>query len=184
MTSRAVRSDSVLSQASDHLAYEVWMLDSLARELSAWQYNRGPLQYAVLEAFTLHARALLDFFYLPEPPRHPRADDVIAEDYLRDVLERWHATRPKRSDLLNKVNDRVGKEIAHLTYGRLSVLPIDKGWPAIKIRDELIEILTAFLNLAPPSRIGEKLRAFSPPRSPIQHPFPAVVIQNWTTSLP
>ncbi len=164
MRKRAVHSDSMLSQVSDHLAYEIWMLDSLARELSSRRLEDGPLQYAVLEAFTLHARALLDFFYLPEAKRILRDDDVIAEDYLYDAPKAWRAVRPERSDLLDNVNDRVGKEIAHLTYGRLDVLPIDKGWPALSIRDELLGLVSVFLELARPSRIGTKLRTFVPPR--------------------
>ena len=61
------------------LAYEVWMLEAVARRLAALPADESlpdedrPLKNALLESFALHFRNLAEFFW---PSKHPRPTDV------------------------------------------------------------------------------------------------------------
>ena len=85
---RSKRSDDELREASDHLFYELWMLGRTARLLAMGVFGDGPVKNAVLESFTIHARALLQFFF----PSNPRSDDVIAADFLSNAVV-WEDAR-------------------------------------------------------------------------------------------
>src|SRR5688572_13729148 len=78
------------------------------------------LKNALLESFTIHIRALLAFLYDDQPHRN----DVIADDFVSD----WSSQRPPMPKALEKAHRRVGKEIAHLTYDRLSLTQEAKRW--------------------------------------------------------
>src|SRR5688572_21299671 len=113
---RVPRKPAELREASEHLFYELWMLDSLARLLGLGAFGHGPVSNALLESFSIHARALLQFFF----PMSPKSDDVLAEDYFGGTAA-WEAVRGAEPAALNQVNRRVGKEVAHLTYARLGL---------------------------------------------------------------
>jgi hypothetical protein len=68
---------------------------------------------ALLESFTVHARCLIDFFW-----KTPKGDDASAAHFCPDGS--WERARGTIPDEVSKVNPRVGKEIAHLTYARLA----------------------------------------------------------------
>ena len=68
---------------------------------------------ALTESFVVRARILLDFLY---PSENSRPDDVVADDFVQDG-PCWLTNRPTKSDVLERVHNRAGKEIAHLTYG-------------------------------------------------------------------
>ena len=111
---RSKRTKEELKEASNHLYYEIWMLNSLANGLASGIGGQGPLQNALLESFAIHVRALIDFLYSEKA----KNDAVIAEDYFNSP-EIWIRIRPGNSDILRKARIRAHKEIAHLTYERL-----------------------------------------------------------------
>ena len=159
MSNRSPRSDENLLKASEHLAYEFWMLDSLARKLKAGVATDDSMKNAMLEALTVHARSILDFFYLPEDKRRePKPDDMLAEDYFHETRNAWCSQRPSRTPILDQVNDHVNKEIVHLNYARINMLAIMSAWPALQIRDDLFVILDAFLDKVPNNRVCERLK--------------------------
>src|SRR5437762_5482408 len=90
---RPRRSDDELREASDHLFYELWMLDRTARLLAMGAFGEGPVRNAILESFTIHARGLIQFFF----PKQPRRDDMLAADFLPSVAA-WEAARGERSE--------------------------------------------------------------------------------------
>jgi hypothetical protein len=106
---------------------------------------------ALLESFTIHARALLDFLYAEKP----KLDDVIAEDYFADPAQ-WESIRPAKTTTLQTVHRRVGKEVAHLTYARQEVTPEMKAWPFAQIGQEIISICNLFLRSIPENLVGER----------------------------
>jgi len=108
---RKKRSEQELRAASDHLFYEIWMFQSLARDMASRSFTENVVNNALLESFTIHTRILLDFLFAAKP----QLDDVIAEDFFEDPAT-WHNVRPPKSEILETVHKRVGKEIAHLTY--------------------------------------------------------------------
>jgi hypothetical protein len=120
-----------------HVNYEVYMLGKTAQMLTIPISAAGPLHDAVLESFSFHARVLLDFFF----SEHPRDDDLVAGDYFDDP-SRWVAARGELPIELVQVKDRVGKEVAHLTLGRLRVE--DKRWHFLAIARALSEVFERY----------------------------------------
>src|SRR5678816_3490620 len=117
---RIRRSSEQLLGASEHLYYEWAMFGTLARALTSGVFGDGPINNAVLESFTVHARVLLDFLFDPKP----RQDDVVAEDFFPETTK-WVQIRGDIPPILQQVESRVGKEVAHLTYARLVVTPAE-----------------------------------------------------------
>lgn len=149
---RKRRTQDELRRASDHLYYEIWMLNSLAQGLASGIFGEGVINNALLESFVIHARALLDFFYT-DKPRH--ADDVVAQDFF-PTPEQWPKARPKKSQALKKVHRRVAKEVAHLTYTRQEVAPAAKGWPFMDIAQEINTAIDKFLGIIPEHLLGPR----------------------------
>jgi hypothetical protein len=141
-----------LKKASDHLHYEIWMLDGTAWELTKLGSNDGSVEHnALIESFGIHARLLLDVFYAPA---NKRSDDVCAEDFFDNQTD-WKTKCPSKSALLEKVDKRVGKELAHLTYARLGISLEDKQWPFVKIANEIENMVKVFVENVPEDRLGD-----------------------------
>jgi hypothetical protein len=54
------------------------------------------------------------------------------------------------------VAKRVGKEVAHLTYGRLAVTPEAKLWPFPEIAEALNGVLGVFIDSIPKDLLGDR----------------------------
>ncbi|HEY4213762.1 MAG TPA: hypothetical protein VGM84_19950 [Steroidobacteraceae bacterium] len=140
-----------------HLAYEIGMLHGTADLLSLGQHA-GTAQNALLESFTVHARSLFDFLQAASP----RDDDVIAEDFFQ-APETWDQIRLQEpiAAALKTARGRVNKEIAHLTYERLTVTPEQKGWAHQELRLAMDLVLARFVKSM--DRIsGQQLAALFP----------------------
>jgi hypothetical protein len=85
MASRQTRSTAELRAVSNHLFYEIAMLRGSVLGLTSGLIGQGIIGNALLESFTIHARALLDFLY----PENPWPDDVIAEDFFPSPSTSW-----------------------------------------------------------------------------------------------
>jgi hypothetical protein len=165
-STRQRRSDDELRRVSEHLAYEVGMMDVLGRAQEAGLVKRGsPVSDAILkaatqavpdtdpnvfveatsnallEAFLIHFRCVLEFLY----PKN-RPDDVVASDFFNDPDE-WERVRKNKSALLERAETRAGKEVAHLTYKR-TMNPADKEWNVSEIARELQMAFDKFLQHA------------------------------------
>ena len=151
---RKKRSAETLRKASDHLHYEIWMFMTVARSMATGVYGQGALNNAMLESFTIHARVLLDFFY----SKRPQKDDVIAEDFFNEPAE-WHNIRPEMTEILKKLNKRVGKEVAHLTYARQDITPEDKQWYLNQIAQDMSVVVNKFLANLPRELLGPRWNA-------------------------
>ena len=146
---RKQRTEEELQKASEHLFYEIWMFTSLARGMASGVFNEGIINNALLESFTVHARVLLDFLFA----ENPRPDDVIAEDYFSSPDE-WLKRKANKSENLQNIHVRVGKEVAHLTYFRQTVAPEAKAWNFIEIANEINSAFNDFLRLVPKNLLG------------------------------
>jgi len=121
------------------------MFINLAKEMLSGKYLQGtPVSNALLEAFTIHIRILLDFLY----GKKRKPDDVVAGDFFVDEKE-WLEIRPEMPPNLKNINKRVGKEIAHLTYSRLAVTADTKPWPFVNIAKDMFKVFDKFLEKAP-----------------------------------
>ncbi len=146
-----VRTQQELLDASGHLGYEVWMLRHTAARLSGM--SPGPERNAALESFTVHARLLYQFFD-PMPPTPPRADDVCAWHYVVGGESAWQTALPAMPPELADVTTRVGKEIAHLTYHRVTIGPVSNDWDVAAIRDAMLRVLATFVGAANPADLS------------------------------
>jgi hypothetical protein len=145
---RKTRTDDELRAVSEHLHYEAWMFLTLARAFATGVFGTGPINNAALEAFTIHARGLLDFLFAEDP----REDDVVAGDFLTG--QDWPTIRGEASPILDAVRKRVGKEVAHLTYARLVVKPEAKQWLFLDIAKAMEGLIGSFLAAVPKERLG------------------------------
>ncbi len=146
---RPKRTDEELRQISEHLFYELWMLDTTARVLAIEAFGEGPVRNALLESFTIHARGLLQFFF----PNQPRPDDAAAVDFL-PAAAAWETARGDMPPILADLAARVGKEVAHLTYGRLRVTPDTKPWHFLAVVDALSVVAQTFRSMVPERLLG------------------------------
>ena len=141
--------EQLRSMAEEHLRYEVWMLHSTAQEL-AKGVPPGFLHNVLLESFTIHLRAVIDFLW---PPANLRSDDATARDFFAEPDD-WSAVSPPFPDVLEPTKLRTGKEIAHLTYTRLEVTRDAKRWDFIAMANAALAALRVFVDNAAPERIG------------------------------
>ena len=146
---RKQRTQQELRDASDHLYYEIWMLTSLAKHMASGITGEGFINNAFLESFTIHARGLLYFLY----DEKPKPDDVIADDFF-PTSQKWKEARPEKTEVLEKVHKRVGKEVAHLTYARQDVTPEMKKWPFLQIANDIKVSFNEFLRIVPEELLG------------------------------
>jgi hypothetical protein len=144
MATRKVRTPDELQGATVHLIYEVQMARAAAHVLTLLPIHNPFDKNVYIEALANHARALVHFMF----PEHAKPDDVLAEDYF-DNPNAWNKARgPTMPTALDKVRGRVGKEIVHLTYARLSVTDQEKGWNPAIIIDALDKLLKVFADYA------------------------------------
>jgi hypothetical protein len=117
----------------DSVAYEFWMLHRTEEQLAAWGASfkkRGDIELAlycaVLEAFLVHARSLLDFFHIDPDrdrrgqPRRRKPDDFAAGDLVRG----W---RYSVSGHVEGWRVEINKRMQHLTTRRSRGHEWDEG---------------------------------------------------------
>jgi hypothetical protein len=97
----------------------------------------SPAFAAFMEAFAMHARVLFEFLWA----KSPRPDDVVAEDYVSD----WGEVRPPVPPALEKIREKVGKQLAHLTYTRQSTPEELRGWAIEDMHRAMVECFGAFI---------------------------------------
>jgi len=148
---RKKRSPEELRQASNHLHYEVWMLECMAIGIHSGLAGKSAIHNAFIESFVIHARVLLDFFY----PLKPRPDDVVAIDFC-DRAKTWEQARPEKTDILKTIQKRVGKEAAHLTYSRQEVSQEQKHWDHPNIARDIGVLVDCFLSVVSNSLLGDR----------------------------
>jgi len=150
---REIPSDEELKEfAEQHLAYEVNMMIGAAKGLSQPNNSQFVIN-ALLESFTIHLRALIDFIW---EPSNVWKDDAIACDFFSST-EQWEKVRPDFPAALEPARSRTGKEVAHLTYARMEVTPETKGWNIGEMTEAMIRALKVFADNADEKRIGKAL---------------------------
>ncbi len=117
-----------------------------------WEQSRdGNFGNMALETFLLHARNLREFFYRDDKGGH---DDARAFEVFKDK-DPWRKIRPNETDSIKEVKKRANKELAHLTYKRISGTPPEKGWEYGKILSDLLGVIEVFLGKLPEKYSGE-----------------------------
>jgi hypothetical protein len=144
MATRTVRTAAELQEATPHLIYEVDMTRAVANVLTMLPLAEGVNKNVYIEAFATHSRVLVHFMF---PVESARLDDVLAEDYF-DTPDAWNLVRGPMPPALERVRNRGGKEIVHLTYARSSVTDEEKKWNPAAIISALDKLLEVFADRA------------------------------------
>jgi hypothetical protein len=145
-------SEEDLRLLSEHLHYEIQMTFDLASVVLTGGYATAHpiLRNAMVEAFTIHVRQLIDFFWSGRTRRNPR--DAFAADYF-DSHE-WVSIRPNRPrELGEDLWQKVGWGVVHLTYGRAHVTAEQKEWRPVEICVALTPAVLCFVDNVDPSKL-------------------------------
>lgn len=140
----------LLEYSRDHLLYEFVMFDWVTKNFPG---EMGYSMSAMVEAFAIHLRNLIDFFYLPSE----KPDDVLAEDFC-DPASDWKPGVP--SPLLSDAKIRANKEINHITYKRKSDADPTKWWPVESLINEIYAIEKQFANRASSKKLDDVVRQY------------------------
>lgn len=127
------------------------MLHALANGIASGVLSEGPIKNAALEAFLLHARALIEFFYKISP----RPDDITAQDFM-STESNWADICPSIPPALAEARHRAGKHLAHLTFERLSVTPDTKPWPLLDILSGIVVPMRVFMQHVPEGVLSDE----------------------------
>ena len=125
--------EDALKQLND---YEVWMLRSLANILAIDNQGAGVIHNALIEAFLIHARILIEFLY----KNKTHEDTVRASQYFTSDSH-WETSRPPKTKLLEDTEQAAHEHLAHLTYTRLQG---KKQWSFIEIAADIGTVLKLF----------------------------------------
>ena len=140
----------LIRAVSEHLWYEVAMLRRCGHAILSTLPLGWVGHNAMVEAFALHCRNLINFFYDRPDPRYP--DDVLAEHFLAKA-ETWHQVRPPKSELLTLAEGRANKQVSHLTYSRVGLTFDQKAWQIPTLLGEIDGLLGLFLQKADPELV-------------------------------
>lgn len=154
--SQTFNDSDLLAYSGEHVAYEIWMFFSLARLLGEGQIEiTAPtdadarlLYNALIEAFVLHLRNLIDFIY--EGKRWET--DIVASDFFPPG--EWTRLRGDITPVLIKAAERANKEIAHLTTARIASTPPEKSWDFQSLAIEIRPLLRRMVDNALPERLS------------------------------
>jgi hypothetical protein len=138
---------------SEHLCYEVEMTFHLADWLiqfaQPWSF---PLHNAVLEAWTVHLRQLIEFFWPQGDRRVGDNPDALAADFFEE--SEWERLCPERPEVLGEaIRQKIGWGVVHLTYGRAWSKPDDKGWDFVGLSTALAPAVIALVDNVEPGKL-------------------------------
>jgi hypothetical protein len=136
-------SDKDLVDLSEHVLYEMAMLVGIPRQFEAAAEN-DIMTNVLLEAFVMHARQLVDFFF-------DHANDIRASEYFENPIQEWKIVRGKEGSDLKDLVSRVGEEIAHLTWRRTKP---KEPWNLVEILRRLETLSVLFLERVHPSKVS------------------------------
>jgi len=125
------------------------MLLSTAHGLASGILDGSPAHNALVEAFAVHTRNVIDFLWLSST----NDDDVLAEDFFPSP-DLWQRRRSPIPPVLETAKRRAHKQVAHLTYTRLLFSEQEKQWPFVEIAQQLQQAFAQFLKTAPPELVA------------------------------
>jgi len=146
---RPVRTKEQLRKASEHLVYEVRMVEKLVATIEA-QDKGALLGDAAIESFLVHARLVAHFVGWNRGQTKP--DDVIAEDFMAG----WTPTVAP-AEINADVTDKMNKRIAHLSYLREHAAVDKHFWDFSAIAIALLNRVGDFARTAPRDSLNSDL---------------------------
>jgi hypothetical protein len=110
-------SPAQLKGALEHVYYEIAQLTETLIGTNSVAVNN-----TLVESRLIHIRALLDFF-------QRSARSIMKGKELDDVLSLDYGFAPQTVGIPSPYQERLNKDLAHLTYSRSQRLPTEKPWP-------------------------------------------------------
>ena len=155
---KTLSNDDLWKYSDEHVTYEVerffWLAGLLADPLmplsAPSMEDVRRLNHALIEAFALHLRNLLEFLY-----ENKVGDHIIAAQFCDPGV--WKRERGAKTPTLKNAWGRANTEIAHLTDKRKFGYPPEKEWPVKKIADEIKPLIQRLSAKALPSRLSPKV---------------------------
>jgi hypothetical protein len=129
-----------LATALEHVDYEFRMLEFCFNQFRSEPHANVERRNAFLEAFAVHARAILDFIF---PTTNPKPDDMFAWHFVCNVSA-FELDRGPYTDVIKQLRIRINKHVAHLTYERMRVAPKDRPWGSHGIYTDIARLITIF----------------------------------------
>ena len=156
---RPLNNQELLAYSDEHVAYEVERFFWLAALLSDPQTRLSAvsaddtlrLNHALIEAFALHLRNLLEFLY-----DGPNKDHIIAEQFCGPGV--WKSVRPPKPNILGTAWGRANEEIAHLTDKRKPRDEPRTPWSFKEIANEIRPLIERLTSDAMDARLSPKVR--------------------------
>jgi len=168
-----------LIQASDHLFYEVRMLDGTSSFLFAGNglfidngmidrnnpqaiaWARETAKNAFLESFTVHMRNILEFILKPRVG--DGKDDIISKHYMSE--DNWNQMQKEIKGLLSDIDldelkKRVNTEIVHLSFERNKLDYKAKQWEYLKLRENVLQACLIFYKYADKELFSENSKNY------------------------
>lgn len=120
-------SSTQLKDALEHVCYEIAQLVETLKVT-----DNNAVNNALLESRLIHVRAFLDFFQKSTRRnwRGQELDDVLSLDY---------GFASQRISVPSTYQERLNKDLAHLTYSRSQRLPKEKPWPTDEVVLPILE---------------------------------------------
>jgi hypothetical protein len=160
-----MRDPDELRDQSFHVLWSVRQLLALAAHLddraqAGEPVMTDPLDAAALEAFCVHARALIEFLWRDRSGRTPgvRKDDAVSADWFEGGVWPWMQQDLRLPPELTGVEDRTGWGLAHLTYKRLRPETV-AGWDHVGIANRIAYFVAGFAEDVDPSLVGATFKA-------------------------
>lgn len=146
---RAKKSNDELKRVSEHLCYEIWMLNQTAKIGSP---DNPIINNCFIESFGIHARCVCNFLFNTSG----RKNYVLAIDFF-DRPGEWRQYIKQKRSVLNMINRRVSEELVHLTYTRTRIKPEEKEWKRARILRKVNALFKDFLERVPRERLCDSL---------------------------
>jgi len=149
---RPRRSPGQLKKAAEHVTYELRMMTRAVALMVEHHVVQRDFDSSrlVQEAFLVHGRNLLDFFY---PPLAAKADDMLAEDLFTDPAI-WSRARPALPADVKAARPAINKLVAHLSYARRSYALPGWKWRVSLLHNHVLKCATILNKKLPPGRRG------------------------------
>lgn len=157
------RSPEELRAQSFHVLWSLRQLLALAAHLDKLSDHelselRDPLDAAALEAFCVHARALIEFLWRDrtgrDGKRKPDRSDALAVDWFPNGVWQWMERDRSIPEDLRDVTGRTGWGVAHISYKRLRPEKV-AGWDHVRIANRIAYFFACFVDDVDDELVGE-----------------------------
>ena len=136
-------------KASKALEYEWRMLNECAARIPLYE-NKDKVTYnALIEAFCVHLRNFIEFFYRQQKGKRPFWADFLPEGKIIQLKHK-----------LDKYNEQVNDLLSHLTYKRLKYSELDKEWHIHTIANKINENMFDFIESADKNLLCDEITIY------------------------